>query len=271
MESHNYILGTDTEELERLKFQHTVWQPYVQKLWQAAGISIGHTIIDMGAGPGFASYDLAEMVRKKGRVVALERSDNYFQYIKEEIKIKNLSQITAIQLDLMAEEMPSLQADFIWCRWVACFVNDVQKLIDNAAKMLKPGGKIIFNEYTHYETYRLIPASPLQEEFVQKVLQSWRDNGGEPNIARQLPEMLRNDGFEIIHTQPRCFAARPNELIWHWPASYLRIGSKRLVELGYQTSQWAAAIEETIRNYEADTQSIFITPMVLEIIAQKKI
>ena len=60
--SGDYILGTDEEELARLELQNQVWRPHVLKCWREGGIATGSHVLDVGAGPGYASADLAALV-----------------------------------------------------------------------------------------------------------------------------------------------------------------------------------------------------------------
>ena len=47
-----YILGTDEEELKRLKTQHNVWKSETIKGWSLAEFKLGDVILDLGSGPG---------------------------------------------------------------------------------------------------------------------------------------------------------------------------------------------------------------------------
>jgi ubiquinone/menaquinone biosynthesis C-methylase UbiE len=62
MSEKDYVLGTHDEELIRLGLQHRVWRPMVLDCWQRAGITVGKRVLDLGAGPGYAALDLAEIV-----------------------------------------------------------------------------------------------------------------------------------------------------------------------------------------------------------------
>src|SRR5437867_13080004 len=79
----DYVLGTHDEELARLGLQHRVWRPVVLDCWQRAGITVGKRVLDVGAGPGYATVDLAEIVGPPGEVVALERSNKFVRAINE--------------------------------------------------------------------------------------------------------------------------------------------------------------------------------------------
>ena len=74
MTEKDYVLGTNAEEISRLGLQHRVWRPRALDAWRRAGFRAGQVILDIGAGPGYAALDLAEIVGPTGKVIALERS-----------------------------------------------------------------------------------------------------------------------------------------------------------------------------------------------------
>ncbi len=77
MADRDYVLGTHDDEIYRLGFQHRVWRPRALDAWTRARIGDGSRVIDFGAGPGFATMDLAEIVGPTGAVYALERSRRF--------------------------------------------------------------------------------------------------------------------------------------------------------------------------------------------------
>src|SRR6059036_3391827 len=120
----DYVLGTHEEELARLGLQHSVWLPVVLDCWHRAGLTVGKRVLDDGAGPGYATVDLAEIVGPNGKVVAVERSSNFVNAIQRAARSKSLSNIEVFELDLMNDDLPTGPYDFSWCRWVLCFVSD---------------------------------------------------------------------------------------------------------------------------------------------------
>ena len=95
----NYVLGTHAEELERLGVQHRAWRRTVLECWKNAGIKSGSRVLDVGAGPGYATVDLAEIVGAEGKVVAVERSTNFVNTIERIAREKALSKIEVHELD----------------------------------------------------------------------------------------------------------------------------------------------------------------------------
>src|SRR5207237_10383091 len=97
----DYLLGTHEEELARLGLQHRVWRPTALDCWQRAGITVGKRILDVGAGPGYAAIDLAEIVGPNGEVVALERSHKFVAALKETCRLRSITNVKVHELDLM--------------------------------------------------------------------------------------------------------------------------------------------------------------------------
>jgi ubiquinone/menaquinone biosynthesis C-methylase UbiE len=269
MQERDYVLGTHDSEVERLGLQHRVWQTTVLDCWRRAGIKAGSRVLDVGAGPGYATLDLAELVGPKGEVIALERSSRFVEFGKAACLKRGLNHVRWFELDLMAEPLPAENMDAAWCRWVASFVSKPDMLVARIARAVKPGGIAIFHEYVDYDTFRLVPPSPAVEEFKQHVGASWRANGGEPDIARQLPTMLAAHGFKIRSATPKIFCARPGEELWSWPASWIKINSRRLQELKQVDEAWVRALDQELAAAEANPNALLLTPLVLEIIAEK--
>src|ERR1700756_2406928 len=98
----DYVLGTHDEEIARLGLQHRVWRAVVLQCWQRAGITVGKRVLDIGAGPGYATVDLAEIVGPTGEVVALERSNKFVRAIGERTRSLGLTNVKIHELDLMS-------------------------------------------------------------------------------------------------------------------------------------------------------------------------
>src|SRR5437773_787798 len=176
----DYVLGTHDEELARLGVQHRAWRPVVLDCWKQAGITNGSRVLDVGAGPGYATVDLAEIVGPRGRVVALERSARFLDALRGAAVRNGLTNITARQTDLESDPLTGLVADGAWVRWVFAFVRNPRDLVTRIAAALRPGAALAIHEYFDYRTWSFARRSPLFEEFVQTVMRSWRAAAGEP-------------------------------------------------------------------------------------------
>jgi len=269
-DDRDYLLGTDDPELARLGLQHRVWRPTALACWGRAGITAGSRVLDAGAGPGFATLDLAEIVGPSGRIVAVERSARYARHAEAACRARGLTQVRVHGLDLMADPLPASDLDAVWCRWVACFVPSPALLVRKLAAALRPGGAAVFHEYADYAAWRMCPPLPAQAEFVKEVVASWRDAGGEPDIAPALVGHLAEAGLVVREAVPRAFCFRPADRGWQWPASFLEVYPDRLVELGRVDRAWADRVRRAFRAAAADPRTLMLTPLVLEIVARRE-
>lgn len=269
-EESEYVLGTNDEELERLGLQHRVWRPTVLECWRRAGISFGSRVLDVGAGPGYATMDLAELVGPTGEVLAIERSARFLEFAKKACAARGLTNVRFQKADLMEESPGQRDFDAAWCRWVASFVSSPEKLINTIAAALRPGGVAIFNEYLDYRTWRLAPRRPAIESFVNEVMASWRATGGEPDVALDFPRLFRAAGLRIIEANPRILTISPGDYAWQWPASFIEINLARLQELGRVDSDWVEAVRREFGEASSDPMTLLNTPLFLEIIARRE-
>jgi SAM-dependent methyltransferase len=266
----DYVLGTHDEELARLGLQHRVWRPVVLDCWQRAGITVGKRVLDIGAGPGYAAVDLAEIVGPTGEVVAIERSKNFIRAMNEACSVRSLTNVGIHELDLMAGELPKGNYDFSWCRWVVSFVNDPALFIKKLGGVMQKSSVAIFHEYGHYETWHFLPRLENQERFREHVIATWRESGGEPDGAAGLPALLAANGFFIRSATPHIFCLRPTDYMWQWPATFIEIYLPRLIEIGRIDQKFADALRADLARAEASPNSLMITPLVLEIVAEKQ-
>ncbi len=267
----DYVLGTNDEEIERLGLQHRAWRAVVLECWDKAGIGAGHRVIDIGAGPGYATADLAEIVGHTGGVAAVERSAKFVHALTERCARRDLTNVSVHELDLMSDDLPGAEHDFAWCRWVASFVSDPAQLIQKVAHALRPGGRAVFHEYANYRTWRLAPRLASHEEFVERIIESWSETGGKADIALDIPALLIGNMCTIRSVTPRIFSVRPGDHMWRWMASFIESAPQRLLELDKIDQSLADRLRIEFAAAEADPASWMTTPLVLEIVAEKGI
>ncbi len=262
MSDGDYVLGTEADEIERLGLQHRVWRERVLEAWRRAGIAAGQTVIDVGAGPGWASADLSQLVGPTGEVIALERSHSFV----EALKSRGLANVEVREQDV-TEPFGEGVADAAWCRWVLSFVAEPQRTVGHIARALRPGGVAVFHEYADYGAWRLMPPDPDHKRFRDAVIRSWRDSGGEPDIALQLPAWLEAEGLELVEARPHAMIVERTEQAWQWPASFMATGARRLAALGYLEDAEAERLGGVLDRPPPGSR--MITPIVAEIVARK--
>ena len=262
-QERDYVLGTADQEVARLGIQHRVWRRHALDGWFDAGFTAGQTIVDVGCGPGYATADLADIAGSRGRVIAIDRSRRFLNEIREAAR----DNVTVVEADLDDDPFPPMSADAAWARWVFAFVRHPRELLRKVRGGLRSGARFVIHEYFHYATWRFAPRSEPFEHFVATVMKSWRDNGGEPDIALDLPTWLLEAGFTITRLRPIVEVISPADFTWQWPASFIESGLDRLHDLGYVTADMAQRIRADVATRAATPGTRMITPAVMEIIA----
>ena len=268
-EEKSYVIGTHDAEIERLGVQHRVWRPSVLDLWRQGVITTGQTVIDVGAGPGYATIDLSEIVGPTGKVVAIERSHRFLGALSHFAAARGLANIETVEADLLDYEWPHAIADRAWVRWVLAFVNDPAKVLRGIAQSLKPGGKLLIQEYYDYASWRLAPRSDEFEAYIAKIIAKWRASGGDSDVGLALPHLLPAAGLEIESIRPVVFAARMNDFAANWPMDFGRQYIPTMLESGDLTPTEAKSLADIFDRYEADPYAFVITPGLLQIVARR--
>ena len=265
----DYVLGTRDDEIERLGLQHRLWRHRMLDCWRRARIRTGQRVADIGAGPGYATAELADAVGPGGAVYAFERSERFLAAMRARFARDRVAHVTLCQIDLDTEPLAVGGLDATWCRWVLSFVQQPARVVEQIAAALRPGGHAVFHEYVDYGAWRLHPPLASHDTFVAAVVASWRASGGEPDIGMRLPGLLAAAGLEIEVAEPVSYLLTPADPLWEWPAAYVQSGRRRLVELGYLTPEQSLRIDAEFAAAATAPETRMLTPMLVEIIAVK--
>ena len=145
-----------------------------------------------------------------------------------------------------------------------------QRCLRGIARALKPGGKLLIQEYYDYGSWHLAPRSPEFEAYVAKIIAKWRASGGESDVGLALPHLLPQAGFEIESVRPVVFTARMNDFAANWPMDFARQYIPSWWRTAISAPPEGEAIAALLDRYEADPDALVITPGLLQIVARKR-
>ncbi|MDX2116023.1 MAG: methyltransferase domain-containing protein [Planctomycetota bacterium] len=267
-----YVLGTDAAETQRLELQHRLWSDLAHQTWKNARIGPGATVLDIGCGPGFATIELAQLVGPAGRVVAVDESETFIDYLRDLARARGLSNIETHVCDV--QKLPALNLrpssfDLTYARWVLCFVPDPAAVVRGAAELLKPGGRFSVNDYFNYESMTLAPRNPAFSRAILAVGKSWRDRGGDCDIVGRLSRICSSAGLLRTALRVEQRLATPGDSMWFWPDSFWKNYVPRLVQSGHLTTAESDDFHAAWRAASADPDAFMMLPPVFEFIAQR--
>ncbi len=266
-EKEAYILGTEQAELHRLGVQHQVWASEARNAWQYAEFSQGQTILDLGCGPGFCTRDLAYIVGETGKVIGVDLSANYIEFLKKTAELHQLHNVQPLHTSFDDMDLSHVNLDGVYDRWALAWIPNPAEIIQKIADAMLPGAVFVAHEYYDWSTFQTQPIMPNLKKGIAAALRSFKEQAGDIDVGRFLPSMFEKAGLDVIRTRPMAKLATPDDLTWHWPKSFLNIYLPKLTQ--YLTPEEVDLALEDLEELEYQSGATIFCPQMIEVIAVK--
>jgi len=152
--------------------ERSTWQN-PEEILITGGLKAGITFVDIGCGQGFFTLPAARIVGPSGKVYGLDIDSTGIMKLRNRASFENLTHIELITG--AAEDTPVCSgcADMVFFGIVLHDFNDPSKVLQNAHKMLKPGGKLVNLDWKK-ENMNMGPslAKRFDEETASRMIQS---------------------------------------------------------------------------------------------------
>lgn len=177
-------------------------------------LSPGMSLLDVGAGPGTITGDLAALV-SPGRVTALEASTSVIALTKAEIDRRGQSNVDYVVADVHAIDLPDDSFDVVHAHQVLQHVLDPVKALAEMRRVCRPGGVVAVRD-SDYAAFTWFPRLPVLDEWLGLYQRVARGNGGEPDAGRQLLSWAYAAGFTDVTAScgTWLFATPPDREWW---------------------------------------------------------
>ena len=179
-----YVLGHSDRELERLRLQAQLIDPITRQFLIEAGIAPGMRVLDVGSGAGDVAFLATNLVGPSGQVVGVDRSATGLAMARTRAERQSLTNVTfrESELSAMAFDRPF---DAAIGRYVLCFQPDPIPLLRLIAKLVRPGGIILFHEPDR-EQMRSFPPAPTYDRACKWVSETYRRSGADVRAGIKL-------------------------------------------------------------------------------------
>jgi ubiquinone/menaquinone biosynthesis C-methylase UbiE len=272
-----YVLGTDADELSRLGLQHRIWADAAVAAWKRAGIGPGSRVMDVGCGPGYATFDLAQMVTESGHILAIDESQGFVEFLNSQAKARGVPQIQASVgdahnlADVVGRHSEAGLYDAIYCRWVLCWLKDPAHALAGMCAALKPGGRVIIHDYFNWRAMTMAPRSRAVDKMILAAVDSFDERDADLDISARLPAMLRAAGFTENHFEVYQRVARGGggDSTLAWPLSWWRTYGPKLVKMNKLSPEDMAQAEKDLDELERNPDQFFFCPPLFEFIATR--
>ena len=261
-----YLLGINKEELDRLRYQHSVWGGITNQFFDRLKVGKGWKCLDVGAGPGFVSANLSERVGASGEVTALEPSKMFLEWFREEARRGGRTNVNFINASVEDAELTKGKFDFIFARWVIAFVPDPEKFLARLVPALRRGGIIAIQDY-YYEGLSLFPHGGAFDRMADVVRAYYRSGCGDAYLTGKLPAMLKDHGLQTIDFSPHSLAGGPDSGVMEWAHRFFSVHIQHMVDKHLLSQKDGDAMLADWMAHRANPDAIFFSPIVVDVAA----
>ena len=104
----------------------------------------GERGLDVGCGAGQLACELATEVGPSGRIFAIDRNHEAVNACKARVTVERVAGIVNVSLgDAASLDFPDESFDFVTATQVYCYVPDLGRALQEAARVLRKGGRLV--------------------------------------------------------------------------------------------------------------------------------
>jgi SAM-dependent methyltransferase len=184
-------------EIRRLNAQVDLFWSAELELLKRYGLQDEMDVLDCGCGPG----RLLELLKGQMpglRLTGMEMDPLLVEAAGILVAERRLDRCRIVQGTAEQPGLPEASFDFIILRLVLEHVPDPLIALQNLGRLLRPGGRLVAidNDFEfHLQTW---PPVPQLDRLYEAYCSSRKNDGGDPYIGRQLPQLLTQAGLKVI-------------------------------------------------------------------------
>ena len=118
-----------------------------EKLLTALGLKPGHTIADIGCGPGFFALPAARIVGEYGRVLAGDIQGEMLTAVRSRATEAGLENVRVVKTGEVEIPIVPESCDFVLLAFVLNEIEQRATFLHRAARLLKPSGRLAVLEW----------------------------------------------------------------------------------------------------------------------------
>jgi len=166
------------------------------RIIEACEIRPGSTVADIGAGTGLFTRLFAQAVGPKGRVIAVDISENFLDHIRRSSRELGLSNIDTLLCTADSTELPPDSIDTAFICDTYHHFEFPYKTLGSLYRAMKPGGRVIMIDFKRIDgvssDWTLNHVRAGQEVFEAEIVKSGFTK------VKEVPELLEENYFLIF-------------------------------------------------------------------------
>ena len=118
------------------------WDRYGRKTVERLSLAAGASVLDVACGTGASALPAAETVGPDGRVLGVDLAENLLELARAKAAQRDLDNIEFQLGDMTDLGYPDGHFDAVVCVFAIFFVPDMESLVAELWRMVRPGGKL---------------------------------------------------------------------------------------------------------------------------------
>jgi arsenite methyltransferase len=147
----------------------------------------GETGVDVGCGLAHLAIELAGDVAPGGRIIGVDNSEHMVGEAAARVAAAGLAETVTVRVgDATALDLPDASIDFVAAAQVYSYVPDIERAIAEAARVLRPGGRLAVLE----TDWDLCVYESSDRATERRLLEARALHFAHPHLPRQLHRLL---------------------------------------------------------------------------------
>ena len=184
------------DESESRKTERSYQSPEIARqriaVLDALALRSGERVIDIGSGPGFVAREMALAVGAGGKVLGIDNSEAMVNIGRA--RCEGLIQVQIERADAASTGRENGSFDAAACLQVLLYVSNVDDVIAEMHRVVRPGGRIAIME----TDWRGIILNSSDDRLTRRIVGAWDLEVASPNLPVRLRPMLKKHGFDWV-------------------------------------------------------------------------
>ncbi len=255
----DYPIERRAGEVARLRIQSEALGAETRTLFERIGIGPGWRCIDLGCGPRGVTDVLGACVGPTGAVTGLEFDPIFVAIARADAP----ANVEIVQGDAYRTGLPDGGFDLAHVRFLACTAGDPERLIAEAARLVRPGGVVALQE-ADGTTLNCYPPHPAWAALRAAWLGCFPAAGEEP-IAHRLYRLLLRAGLADVHYRTALPGVRAGDPWSDYLPATIESLRARVFERGLIAPDRLDATLAACRAHLADPETVFTACTLVQV------